>query len=305
MPDNPAQIRRTESLALASMEIGRVLAERDGLTFRAAGTCMYPTVRPGDVLRIRPCAIGNVALGDIAVCRRPTHLFSHRVVAAGTDGGRCYIVTRPDRIPEGDDGPTHEENFLGIVTSIERGGRILPASHLRAASHAWPLAACFAFRIKLIETGLRARLWRDEALVRIQRSACYRLPARLWLAAARPRISFMVRVPQPALGDAVYRELKPEDFDPQSDWRGRPVNRWTLVLNMDNAREPAAWMTWSREDAPCWSEVESFAAARFRGTGLEEKLRARAESILRRSGGHDSALQEKNERTADVAARYA
>jgi len=306
-----AKSRRTESLAQASLEIGRVLAERDGLTFRAAGTCMYPTVRPGDVLRIRPCAIRDVELGDIAVCRRPTHLFSHRVVETGTDGERNYIITRPDRIPEGDDGPTDEEDFLGIVTSIERGGRSVPASQLRTASHAWPLNACFALRIKLIETALRAQLWWNEAFSRLQESAFYKLPACMWLAVARPRISYSVRVPQPALGDAVYRELKPEEFDPQSDWRGRIVNRWSLVIHMNGAREPAAWMTWSREETSSWAEVESFVTARYRGTGLEKKLRGRAESILSRGaavkdGMEIAALQgRKTERMADGATRYA
>lgn len=309
--DKTAKNHRTESLAQASLEIGRVLAGRDGLTFRAAGTCMYPTVRPGDVLRIRPCAISEAAVGDIAVCRRPTHLFSHRVVATGADGGRCCIITRPDRIPEGDDGPTGEEDFLGIVSGIERGGRQVPASQLGVASYSRPLAACFALRIKLIETALRARLWWDEAADNIRESAIYRVLAGACLAMASPRISYCVRVPQPALGDAVYRELKPEEFDPQSDWRGRQVNRWTLALHINGADEPAAWMTWSREEADSWAEAASFVAGRWRGAGLEKKLRKRAEPILRGSaavkdGGETAPLRgEKAERTADGAARYA
>jgi hypothetical protein len=275
---------------------------------------MYPAVRPGDVLRIRPCAIRDAAVGDIAVCRRPTHLFSHRVVDKKTDGERSYIITRPDRIPEGDDGPTHEEDFLGIVSSIERSGRSIPASQLRAASYAWPLTAWFALRIKSIETGLRAQLLWNEALFRIQESPFYRLPACSWLALARPRISYMVRIPQPSLGDAVYRELKPEEFDPRSDWRGRPVNRWTLVLNMNDRREPAAWMTWSRSETSTWAEDESFIMGRYRGTGLEKKLRSQAESILQRSAAvkesmeapEAEAFQDKNtERIADGATRYA
>ena len=309
-----AKSRHTGSLTQASLEIGRVLAERDGLTFRAAGTCMYPTVRPGDVLRIRPCHIRDAEVGDIAVCRRPTHLFSHRVVATGKDGGRSYIITRPDRIPEGDDGPTHEEDFLGIVSSIKRGGKPVSASRLKAASYAWPLTAWFALGIKSVETRLRIQLWCNEALSRIQQSALYRLAACSWMALARPRISYMVRIPQPVLGDAVYRELKPEEFDPQSDWRGRIVNRWTMVLNINNAPEPAAWMTWSRENTSCWSEVESFVTARFRGTGLENKLRSRAESILQSSttvkrsfeSTETGAFQDQHtKRTADGATRYA
>jgi hypothetical protein len=311
MADTPAGNRRTESLAQASLEIGRVLAERDGMTFRAAGTCMYPAVRPGDVLRIRPCAIGDAEVGDIAVCRRPTHLFSHRVVATGRDGGHSYIITRPDRIPEGDDGPTGEKDFLGIVSSVERGGRPVPAGQLKAAASAPRLGTWHALRIKLIEISLRAGLWRNEALDMVQGSALYGLLACTWLSVVRPRISYCVRVPQPALGDAVYRRLDPDEFNPQSDWRGRPVKRWTLALHINGEGEPAAWMAWSREDASSWVEVESFVTGRYRGTGLERKLRRRAGSILRRSAaagdsGDDAVLQGKDTvRTADGAARNA
>ena len=38
------------SLVLASMDIGRVLADCDGLTFRAQGTCLAPDVQDGDLL---------------------------------------------------------------------------------------------------------------------------------------------------------------------------------------------------------------------------------------------------------------
>jgi len=306
----PAMRHRTESLAQASLEIGRVLAQRDGMTFRADGTCMYPAVRPGDILRIRPCDIGDAEVGDIAVCRRPAHLFCHRVIAKGRDGERDYIITRPDRLPDGDDGPTHYEDFLGIVSDIKRSGRSIPADEWKTAAYAWHLRTWFALRIKMMENAMRAQLWWYEAIFRIQESAFYRLLASTWMAAVSPRMSYRVRVPQPALGDSVYRELKPEEFDPQADWRGRPVNRWTLVLHINSAREPAAWMTWSRGKNSSWAEVESFVLGRYRGTGLEKKLRSEAEPLLRPSTAADdssnvTAPRERTERIADGATRYA
>jgi len=84
------------SLVLASLDMGRVLADRDGVTFRAQGTCMYPNVRPGDVLRIRSRAAAQVNISDLAVCRGNGFLFSHRVIAKGERDGRAFIVTRPD-----------------------------------------------------------------------------------------------------------------------------------------------------------------------------------------------------------------
>ena len=58
---SPSLSRR--SLAVASLDIGRVLADRDGATYRVQGTCMYPTVRAGDVLRIRSCAAADALRG--------------------------------------------------------------------------------------------------------------------------------------------------------------------------------------------------------------------------------------------------
>jgi len=61
--------RRSDSLVAAALDIGRVLADRDGVTFRAVGACMYPVVRPGDVLRIRSCAATDAWATRLA-CRR-------------------------------------------------------------------------------------------------------------------------------------------------------------------------------------------------------------------------------------------
>lgn len=87
---------------------------------------MYPTVRPGDVLRIQPRRAAEVAVGEIAVCRTSAYLFSHRVIAKGERGGRAYIVTRPDRSRVGSDAPTFDENLLGAVVSITRAGKPAP-----------------------------------------------------------------------------------------------------------------------------------------------------------------------------------
>src|SRR5512136_1699800 len=114
------------SLVLASLDIGRVLADRDGVTFRAQGTCMYPAVRPGDVLRIQSRAAAQVNVGDMAVCRGDDFLFSHRVIAKGECDGRAFIVTRPDRAHNESDAPTFDEDLLGVVVAITRNDKPVP-----------------------------------------------------------------------------------------------------------------------------------------------------------------------------------
>lgn len=270
-----------KSLVEASLEIGRVLADHDGVTFRAAGTCMYPGIRPGDVLRIQSCAATDISVGDIAVCRRPKHLFSHRVVAKGFEAGRAYVVTRADRIRDENDGPTYDDDLLGIVMAIERRGKLVPH---HPSIHAWPWRGHFALRLKLIEHMLRAHLLWAEVLTHIQENALYRYLARKWLYLACPRILYSVRLPMPALGDAVYRQLPPQDFDVRMDWRGHPVERWTLILQLNGARQPAAWITLARDAAGFWLVDELFVHGRYRGMGLEERLQHQADAILQRDG---------------------
>ena len=269
----------TKSLVGASLDIGRVLADRDGITFRADGTCMYPTLRPGDILRIQSCAAADVVVGDVVVCRRPTHLFCHRVVARGLEEGRAYIVTRQDRTPDESDGPTFDENLLGVVVTIERRGK---AVSFQPASPSWPLSLYFALRLKMIELRLRIILaWRD-LLPKVQTNAFYRRMMMIWLHLAHPQISYTVRLPTPALGDAVYRQLSPETFSVQQDWRGRPVRRWTLLLHLNGSSEPAAWMTLKREEDGQWLVDESFVSARYRGAGFTAMLQRKAEAILQK-----------------------
>ena len=289
-----AKTRPTKSLARASLEIARVLADRDGVTFRADGTCMYPTIRPGDVLHIQSRKAVDVCLGDIAVCRRPKYLFSHRVIAKDSEEGRAYIATRPDRARNRDDGPTFDENLLGVVVAIKRKGKSVP---LQQGNHPWPVRRYFALRLALIETRLRALLWWSSILARLQKTALYRLISRAWLFLARPQISYTVRVPMPGLGDAVYRQMVPETFNVQMDWRGRPVQRWTLTLHLNGAPQPAAWMTFARHAADNWLVEQSFLCARYRGAGLGEMLLSQADAILQRSRNRkqgDQGLEESN-----------
>jgi GNAT superfamily N-acetyltransferase len=272
---------KSKSLVRASLELGRVLADRNGVTFRAKGTCMYPTVRAGDVLRIQSCRAADVSVGDIAVGRKPGFLFAHRVIGKGLERGRAYIITRPDQSQVGSDGPTFDESLLGKVVTIERNSRAVP---LHPFAHPWPVRGYYALRLAWVEVVQPMRAGLAHALESVQATTLYRGLAMSWLALARPRISYAVRLPMPALGDAVYRQLPPETFDVRTDWRGRPVDRWTLTLHLDGNRQPVAWASFARSGAADWHLVESFVCARYRGAGLDDKLLRRAEAILEGEG---------------------
>jgi len=268
-------------LAVASLDIGRVLADRDGVTFRALGTCMYPTVRPGDVLRIRSCPAADVVVGDIAVCRTPDYLFSHRVIETGSRGGRAYIITRPDRSDHGSDGPTFDDDLLGVVTGIERDG--LPVS-LKPVPGTWAGRSYLSARLALIEAGPRTRLGLMSALARAQDLRPYRFVARRGFSSRRSRVRFTVRVPLNAtLGDAVFREIESSDPDALVPWKGRSVDHWTLVARLSGAQTPAGTVGAMRGPDGTWQVDEPHVRLRYRGTGLDGMLLAEAKAVLDRS----------------------
>jgi hypothetical protein len=290
-PPSASKIR-SKSLVRASLELGRVLADRNGLTFRVKGTCMYPTIRAGDVLRIQSCPAADVAVGDIAVGRKPGFLFAHRVIGKGREKGYAYLITRPDTAHVGSDGPLLDESLLGKVVAIERGGRPVP---LHPKSYRKLLRSYYTGCRVLIESLQRLRAGLDPALETVQAGAFYRGLAKRWQALTRPRISYVVRLPMSALGDAAYRELSPESFDVGSDWRGRPVGRFTLTAHVNGSRRPAAWTTFARDGAVDWRVVESFVCVRYRGWALEEQLLQRADAVLKAGNGHLKRHAESNE----------
>jgi hypothetical protein len=273
MPPRPAL-----SLVRASLDLGRVLVDRDGVVLRARGTCMYPTIRNGDFLRVRSRKAEDVRVGDIAVCRRPAYMFGHRVIGTGIEAGRAFILTRPDTSNGESDGPTFDDNLLGVVVEARRAGKIVslePRSYPRLARWAYaarlaPSHAAFLIRRRLI-----------QALFLAQRTAVYRRLGKLWLARARSRMSFAVLVPFLAtLGDSVFQEFPVDVFDPRTPLRDKLVVRWTLVMKLRGARHPVARMTFAIDEEGQWKTEDSHIRMRYRGIGLEMELNTEASRIL-------------------------
>ena len=95
---------------------------------------------------------------------------------------------------------------------------------------------------------------------------------------------FVVRVPLNAtLGDEVYRQVDPAEFDPARKLHDRPVERWTLVVHLDGAAEPAAWATFVRDPKESWRVAESHVRRRYRGAGLDAALAEQARGVLGRA----------------------
>jgi hypothetical protein len=277
--------RHTNSLIVESLEIGRALADRGRAKFRAQGMCMSPCVQPGDTLHIKSRPIERIQVGDIAVIRKGGQLFGHRAIATGEDEIGPFIVTRPDRSDHGDDGPTHGENILGVVTRIERKGK--PTITMQM-----PLGGRAKLRVALWEWWHRdARLRLIHGLERVQRLRFYRAISPLCLKTLHPKLRYEVRTPlKSGQSHDAYRSFPPDLFDASQPLQeGRPVTEWTLVAYLDATRVPAAWVTMIRrhEESPRgkdWHIKDAGARIRYRGTGLDHVVVGKAMDLLERSG---------------------
>lgn len=87
------------------------------LQFRALGSSMIPSLWPGDILKIRPVEIADVAAGEIVLFSRNSLLVTHRVVR------KCgsALITRGDSLPFTD--PPEGAELLGRVVGLIRDGR--------------------------------------------------------------------------------------------------------------------------------------------------------------------------------------
>ena len=106
----------------AKVELCRAaLASGHPLILRIRGTSMLPALWSGDMVSVRPAALADVRLGDVAVFVRNRHFVVHRVVrrTVGRDG--VAIITRGDT-QRHDDPPVDASELLGVVAAVHRFG---------------------------------------------------------------------------------------------------------------------------------------------------------------------------------------
>jgi len=266
------------SLALIPLEVGRLLVEKGSVIFRARGTCMYPSIRPGDVLTVQPCSVADMDVGDIAVCRSPDFFFGHRVIDKGECDGRGYIITKADREGYGNDQPTFDDNLLGIVKAITRKGKCRQAEPKRYPPIISYYHLIFAFIIDLAEHLKHSFI---HFFAQFTDSIFYRIISRTWYEFARPGFTYAVRVPLNAtLGDEIYQKFDPEKFDPENSINGKKLRRWILAAHVNGANDPGAWIAFTRHRPGEWRAEDSYTRLRYRGINLQEKLMSKAKTIF-------------------------
>ena len=160
----------SEGMASGEIDAGTTPLGRGETWAPVRGTCMYPALRPGDLLRIKPRPAAEIQVGEIAVFRRDDMVFGHRVIARWPKDGHTFVVTRPDRWWGTGDAPVSDENLLGVVVAIDRRGKYMVSPDSWARPALGSLAGCSRlgrFIARYILRGVSASF--DLTLVLVER----------------------------------------------------------------------------------------------------------------------------------------
>lgn len=269
-----------ESLILQLFELKEVLLEKKMVKFYAKGICMFPCIRPRDILYIKQKNAEKIKAGDIAVYRGLNQLFAHRTVKKGKDNGRDYIFTRPDTIRYGNEGPIFDKDILGVLSYIERKGQILSTEKKDYNS-----AAKLFFNICFKGYHFCGRLFRIiiSFAVYMQQFKIYRMITNFLFTRLNKKIDFSIQVPlNSKTTNRFYRIISPEEFAKGKEY----ISKWTVKMSVNS--KPAASLSCIFKPQNCpfsgWWLSEVRVRIRYRGTGVEEQLFQRVDELLKQSG---------------------
>jgi hypothetical protein len=277
----PSSKNLDAGLVLQMFELGRLFVEKKMVTFSSRGMCMYPCIRPGDILHLQPRGAGRIEVGDIAVYRRSGRLFAHRAIEKGSRDGRDFIVTRPDTARSGDDGPSFDKDILGVVARIERNGSMLDTRRADYPFSRKLFLECILFFAGAGDNALNRLIRLHDGM---QKYPWYRaLTGGFFMAS---KIEFGMQTPVSSKPDSVfYRKLSFEDL--KGYLRGESVlPRWMLTLKVNS--RPAGQVSFFLKPDNCpfrgWWLYEAQLMTRYKGTYVEKKFVKGADGILRKLG---------------------
>ncbi len=108
--------------------------------FKTKGFSMYPFIRDGDVITIRPIDPICLNVGDIIFYQVENRLVVHRIIGKKTFDGKIRFTTRGDWSP-GSEEEIFDNAVLGKVVTLERNRKILQVD--QGLSHClikcWPV----------------------------------------------------------------------------------------------------------------------------------------------------------------------
>ena len=92
------------------------------MRFRAGGSSMWPTIRPGEAITVEPATAMEIKLKDIVLYRTGRGMIGHRVVRIANQNGELILLARGDA-DHGASEPVAAGQILGKVVAVEREGR--------------------------------------------------------------------------------------------------------------------------------------------------------------------------------------
>jgi len=153
-----------DELSRAKCSLAAEVVRKHGrLRLRVTGLSMLPAVWPGDIVTVARQEPAHVLPGELVLVEHEGGLRLHRLVARQRSPEIDHLVTRGDSL-SADDPPVRPEQVLGVVTSIQRGGRAL-APQRSASKLAWLFShSCLRAWTAWIALHWRALVARKETL---------------------------------------------------------------------------------------------------------------------------------------------
>ncbi len=96
----------------------------------ASGTSMFPFLRKGDLLTIEPVSMDEIKRGDVVVFECEEKWIAHRVIKIHSNDGLAELTTRGDARVSNDP-PVRKENYIGIVSYLERNNKCISLTSFR------------------------------------------------------------------------------------------------------------------------------------------------------------------------------
>lgn len=122
-------IRMSEAFQELSASL---LADGYGIRFRAHGTSMLPLISDGEVIIVEPLPARRIKRGDILLYLRGRGVIAHRVVKIEKANGQPRRFTLRGDTSATADAPVTAAEILGRVCAVERDGRRIALSGMRA-----------------------------------------------------------------------------------------------------------------------------------------------------------------------------
>lgn len=268
-------------------ELAKIAAENKLIKFRSHGTCMYPILRPKDILYIEPKTAEEIEVGDIAVFRKSNYLYGHRTIEKGKYADASYILTGSDTSRYPDSGPTFNEDILGVISAVERNGRVIDIvkkDQLLAGRKLSNLhIKWISFQKGLVKKNI-------DFFQYLQQMKFYRKIAMCLWSKLIAKITLSISVPLNFKMTSRFYQIvslgKFKIFGQNISGENEFVARWSIIANVNAHPAGVVSVIYKPHDCPFsgWWISEMNVRIRYRSIGIEERLFKEIERIFKQAG---------------------